>query len=284
MTISLADARRWFAEDLRVSYNLRSPVLVDAFATVPRERFLGPGPWIVRGGFEGGAYSTERDDPALVYHNVAIAIDPARELFNGQPGLIARWLEDLAVAPGQCVVHIGAGTGYFTAVMGHIVGPAGHVHAFEVDRDLARRAAGNVADMSWIHVAHGDGKSGLPKDADVVLVHAGATHVLDEWLDALADGGRLLVPLTGTMPGMAATIGKGFMLRVTRHGSEWNAQVSMIVAIYSLVGHRDDVMQAALGKAMMTGGLTRVTRLRRDPHDAGPTCIVHGTTTCLSAG
>src|SRR5262252_8023855 len=127
MTQSLADARRWFAEDLRVSCNLKNAALVEAFATVPRERFLGPGPWMLRGQFEGGAYSTERDDPSLVYHSVAIAIDLSRELFNGQPGLIARWLEDLAIAPGDSVDHIGAGTGYFTSVIGHVVGPRGQV-------------------------------------------------------------------------------------------------------------------------------------------------------------
>ncbi len=265
-----------------MSCHLTSAALVDAFATVPRERFLPPGPWLIRGMVEGAAWSTESDDPQLVYHNVSVAIDPSRELFNGQPGLIARWLEDIGLAPGQRVVHIGTGTGYFTAVMGHVVGAKGSVHAFEVDPELARRARQNVADLPWIAVTHGDGASGLPTDADIVLVHAGATHVLDEWLDAIADGGRLMAPLTGTMPGMAPTIGKGFMLRATRHGADWKAHISGMVAIYSLVGHRQDAMQAALGKAMMTGGLMKVTRLRRDAHEAGSTCVVHGTTTCLS--
>jgi hypothetical protein len=55
-----------------------------------------------------------------------------------------------------------------------------------------------------------------------------------------------------------------------------------MVAIYSLVGLRDDAMHAALGKALMTGGLMKVARLRRDAHDAWPGCIVHGPTICLS--
>jgi protein-L-isoaspartate(D-aspartate) O-methyltransferase len=282
-TRTTAAARQWFAEDLRVSCHVTSPAIVEAFATVPRERFLGPGPWTMRGLFEGGAYSPEGDDPALVYHNVSIAIDAGRDLYNGQPGLIARWLEDLVIPKGARVVHVGSGTGYYTAILGQLVGPSGRVWALDVDPSLAERARANVAEWPWIEVTHGDGRAGLPPGADVVLIHAGATHVLDEWLDALADGGRLLVPLTGAMPAMGASLGKGMMLRVTRTGPDWTARVSSMVAIYSLVGARDDAMNAALGKAMMTGGLTKVTRLRRDPHEAGTECVLHGTTCCLSA-
>jgi protein-L-isoaspartate(D-aspartate) O-methyltransferase len=274
-------ARHWLAEDLRVCWNIRSTAVLGAFAAIPRERFLPPPPWTMRGFFEGGNFAPDGDDPALVYHNVAIAIDASRELFNGQPGLIARWLEDLAIPPGARVVHIGAGTGYFTAILGHLVGPTGHVYAVDVDPALADRAKRNVAEWPWIEVTQGDGGSGLPAGVDVVLVHAGATHVLDVWLDALADGGRLLVPLTGTMPAMHANIGKGMMLQVTRAGAEWRARVSGMVAIYSLVGGRDDAMNTAVGRAMLSGALMKATRLRRDVHPPGPTCLLHGPTTCL---
>jgi protein-L-isoaspartate(D-aspartate) O-methyltransferase len=282
------DARLWFAEDLRVSCHITSTAIIDALAAVPRERFLGPGPWLMRGMFDAASYTpADRDgapglDPSLVYHNVPIAIDPSRDLYNGQPGLIARWLDDLDIRPGARVVHIGAGTGYFSAILGHLVGPTGRVWAIEVDHALADRARTNLAEWPWIDVSHGDGRSGLPSDVDVVLVHAGATHVLDEWLDALGEGGRLSVPLTGAMAAMGATLGKGLMLRATRDGSSWPARMGVMVAIYSLVGIRDDAMNSALGQAMMTGRLMQTTRIRRDPHAAQPTCIVHGPTTCLS--
>lgn len=282
MTTRLDDARRWFAEDLRVSCNVRSQAVIDAFAAVPRERFLGPPPWTVRTSFEPGAYSPDGADPSLVYHNVPIALDLARDLYNGQPGLIARWLEDLAITPGSRVLHVGAGTGYFTAVLGELVGPSGRVWAVEVDEALAARAAANVADWPWIHVTRGDGVSGLPAPVDVVLIHAGATHVLDAWLDPIADGGRMLVPLTGAMPAMGAHLGKGMMLLAMRAGHDWRTRVYSMVAIYSLVGARDDAMNAALGQAMMTGALTKTTRLRRDAHERADTCIVHGAV-CLSA-
>ena len=39
--------RRFFAEELEAVMKLRSAALVDAFAAVPREQFLRPGPWTV---------------------------------------------------------------------------------------------------------------------------------------------------------------------------------------------------------------------------------------------
>jgi protein-L-isoaspartate(D-aspartate) O-methyltransferase len=42
-TADIAHARRWFAEELRHTAHVRSPSVVEAFATVPRERFAGRG-------------------------------------------------------------------------------------------------------------------------------------------------------------------------------------------------------------------------------------------------
>jgi protein-L-isoaspartate(D-aspartate) O-methyltransferase len=219
-----------------------------------------------------------------VYHDVAIAIDPDRNLYNGQPSLIARWLDDVGLDEGQRVVHIGCGTGYFTAIIGRVVGPTGRVDAIDVDADLAVRARISLSDQPWISVRHGNGTRDLLERADVIVVHAGATHVLDPWLDALADGGQLLLPLTVEIPGMPASIGKGLMVLVTRRGDAWQTQAksSMPVAIYSLKDVRDEKMGAALGQAMMAGSLMKATRIRRDVHELSPSCVVHGPTTCLT--
>jgi protein-L-isoaspartate(D-aspartate) O-methyltransferase len=281
MTLATAEARTWFAEDLRVCGRLRSGALVEAFATVPRERFVGPGPWLVRGLLDPAAYRTDGADPSLVYHNVSIAIDPARELYNGQPGLIARWLEDLALRPGARVWHIGAGTGYFTAIIAHVVGPSGTVLADEIDPALAAAAMRNLTDQPWVTVRTSDGTQPPTAPVDVVLVHAGATHILDVWLDALADGGRLLVPLTASLTGVP-TISKGLTVQVTRTGREYAARACSLVAIYSLVGLRDDGKGTVLGQALTTGRLARVTHLRRDTHAPDDPCVLHGDTVCLS--
>jgi protein-L-isoaspartate(D-aspartate) O-methyltransferase len=112
-------------------------------------------------------------------------------------------------------------------------------------------------------------------------VHAGASHVLGEWLDALREGGRLLVPLTCTMPGMPATLSKGGVLVLKREADHWTVRPLSFVMIYSLVGLRDDDANRELGKAFMGGGWDKVRRATRVPHEKGDACWYHGAALCL---
>jgi protein-L-isoaspartate(D-aspartate) O-methyltransferase len=285
--------RRFFAEELEAICNVRSPGLVDAFAAVPREQFLRPGPWTVLGdsgdGFMMGGpprtRTTADADPSRVYHNIAIAIDPARQLFNGQPGTLAVWLDVLGLAPGARVLHVGCGLGYYTAVMARCVGPSGRVVTYDVDESLASDARRNLASLEWVDVRHGDASDPLGETFDAILVNAGVTHPLDTWLDALAPGGRMLLPLTGTMPAMASTIGKGLAWLLTKqNAAELSARAVGVVAIYSAVGLRDDAVNARLGKAMMGGPMqwNAVKRMRRDPHEPSASCWLHGPAWCWS--
>ena len=42
----VAPIRRFYAEEeIGILGGVESPAIIEAFATVPRERFLGPGPW-----------------------------------------------------------------------------------------------------------------------------------------------------------------------------------------------------------------------------------------------
>jgi GNAT superfamily N-acetyltransferase len=77
-------ARRGYAEELRFTAPIRSPAVVAAFAAVPRERFLGPGPWRILSPMSPGEYWTTEDaDPRHLYHDVLAAIDEPRRLNNG---------------------------------------------------------------------------------------------------------------------------------------------------------------------------------------------------------
>jgi protein-L-isoaspartate(D-aspartate) O-methyltransferase len=284
--------RRFFAEELEAVCNFRSPALVDAFAAVPREQFLGPGPWTVLGdagesfmmGGPARMRPTPDADPARVYHNIAIAIDPARQLFNGQPGTLAVWIDLLDLAPGSRVLHVGCGPGYYTAVMAHAVGPSGRVLGLEIDGPLADAARRNLAPFPWVDVRQVDGASARFDGAfDAVLVNVGVTHPLDAWLDALAPNARLILPLTGTMPQMGATIGKGVTWLLTRQDDvSLAARPIGVVAIYSAIGVRDDDLNTRVGKALMGGPMqwTAVKRLRRDAHEPTGSCWLHGTGFC----
>jgi protein-L-isoaspartate(D-aspartate) O-methyltransferase len=195
----LAAIRRFYAEELEAVCGLDSKAIVEAFATVPRERFLGPGPWslcVTEAGPRLFTYRRTADDnPRHVYHNVAIAIHESRILNNGQPGTIAGWFQWLDLAEGERIAHIGCGTGYYSAILAVITGPTGSVLAFEVDPMLAAKARENLSLHPNVAVGDGDGST-WAGPLDVIVVNAGTTHAQPSWLEALRDGGRMLLPLT----------------------------------------------------------------------------------------
>lgn len=290
-SMNVADVRRFFAEEIRVVHNIGSQRVIDAIATVPRERFLPPGPWQIRGGellasfFSGSPAplrQTDDADPRHVYHDLSIAIDPVRDLYNGQPSFIATWLYMLKISEGDRVVHIGTGMGYYTAIIAHIVGPSGMVYGIEIDPALVRAARNNLVPWPWASVHEGNGSSALTSNVDVVVVHAGSSHILDIWLDVLADDGRLLVPLTVAMPDISKTASKGMVLVIERDKDNWGARFTSPVVIYSLQDIRDETSAQALSKAMMSPTFTKVRRIRREAHEQSPTCWLHGTTVCIS--
>jgi protein-L-isoaspartate(D-aspartate) O-methyltransferase len=209
MPDALTEPRRWYAQDLK----LRAPVrrqmaIVEAFASVPRERFLGPGPWRLLP--EGsGAFVTPDDDPRWLYHDALVTIDERRGLNNGLPSFWARSFDHLDWNRGRRVMQVGAGTGYYAAVLAELVGPNGRVITVECDAALAAKAGDNLRSWVQVEVVEGDGRTHDPGDVDTVVVFAGSTHPAPLWLDRLTAGGQLLMPLT-------AENWLGFLLQVTR--------------------------------------------------------------------
>lgn len=291
--IELERRRRFFAEELEAVCKLQTPALVDAFARVAREQFLPPGPWTVLAD-SGESYTlgkgvrtrvTPDADPARVHHNIAVAIDPQRQLFNGQPGMLGAWIDTLGLAPGARVLHVGCGLGYYTAVMGECIGSSGRVLAFEVDEALAGEARRRLGSRPWIEARRGDASGLLGEGFDAILVNVGVTHPLDSWLDALAPGGRMMLPLTTAMPGLGSTLGKGLVLLITRDEARaFAARAITVVAVYSALGIRDPEMNERIGKAMMAGSAQwmEVKRLRRDAHEPEASCWLHGRSCCFS--
>ena len=282
-----AAVRRFYAEEIQAVSNIKSQAVVEALASVRRERFLPPGPWSIRGEADFQSQSplrqTADDDPRRVYHNIAVAIDATRMLFNGAPSVVASALDALKLAPGERVLHVGAGLGYYTAIAAACVGSSGRVLGIEVDDALAAGARANLADLPWVEVRQGDGAEPLHEAFDAVLINAGVTHPLPAWLDALAPGGRMILPITATMPPMT-TVGKGPMVLVTRTDDpqKLDARFVGFVAIYSALGVRDETANTLLGQALVKMPFAPVKSLRRDPHERDQTCWLHGQGFCLA--
>jgi protein-L-isoaspartate(D-aspartate) O-methyltransferase len=280
---TLDDCRRFYAEEVQLSAHLTSPTLIEAFARVPREKFLGPGPWdIVMPDLTTGvtSYLTTADsDPRRVYHNVVIALDRSRDLANGHPGTLAHYINSLNLMRGERVYHLGCGSGYYTAIMSEAVGDSGRVLASEVHPELGPAAQRNLADRQNVSVHAGDGMQFDPGECDAMLINAGVTHPLGLWLDRVPVGGRIVLPIT--MP-MAPNLGKGVMLKITRQPGGYSTQLVSFVAIYSCTSMRDPRRESLLGQALASGTLLRIKSVRRDPHAPTETCAAHGDDVCLS--
>ena len=270
----LAAARRVYAEMVCAYADATDLRLLEAFATVPREHFLGPGPWKFTT-YTNSYAETPSADPIYLYRDRLYAIDAARRLNNGLPGFLAFLIDALALKPGDRVAHVGSGVGYYTAIMAELVGPSGRVFGREVDADLARRAAANLASYAQVDVAPGSGVDLDCRDLDGLFINAGATHPLPVWLDALEPGGRLVLPLTNDNRW-------GITVKVTRRTDAYDAVSLGQVGIYPCEGARDPAAAKALAKALKKGGADKVTTLRRDRHRKGESCWLHGRGWCLS--
>ena len=279
-------AQRIFFADL-ITANAGIPKtdrrLADAFASVPRERFIGPGPWKIFS--SSGLVETPSEDPAFLYQDVTVSLAADRHINNGQPLLHAISLAALNPAPGETVLHIGAGTGYYTAILSKLVGPTGSILAYEIEQDLAQRATTNLADYPNVTVYHRSGSQGTLPDCDAIYVNAGATAPLDVWLDKLRVNGRLLFPLTPSDSPDGAP-GAGAMLLVTRSSAspnacEFHARFVTSAIFINCAGARDEETARKLSAVFKRGNYRNVCSLHRNlPPDE--TCWFAGNNWWLS--
>jgi protein-L-isoaspartate(D-aspartate) O-methyltransferase len=286
--LTLDDCRLFYAEEIRFAVGVNSPALLEAFARVPREKFLGPRPWQI-GSPEQRALSlagmgslsyTPTDDPRHLYHNVVVALDAARDVNNGQPSALARWIEALDLKAGDRVYHLGCGVSCYTAIIAEVVGLRGSVVAAEVLADLAALARENLSRYPNVTVHAADGASFDPDACAAMLINAGVTHPHPLWLNRLREGGRLVLPVTMAT---SATLGTGVMVRIVRQRGGFSAQVVTFVGIYSCTSVRDPELEPLVKKALTTGALLNLASARRDPHEPVDTCLLHGREVCLSS-
>jgi protein-L-isoaspartate(D-aspartate) O-methyltransferase len=284
--LPIETVRLCFAEGIRVAARIRLPAVAKAFAAIPRERFLSPGPWSIS---RFGTYTqTESSDPRYLYHDVMVAIDLTRKLNNGLPSSHAEWMDALELLPSDRVLHVGCGLGYYTAIIAEIVTPAGRVTAIEIDPDLAARARTNLANTSNVTVIETDGVSYDPGDVDVIYVNVGVSHPEPLWLDRLQIGGRLLVPLTAIGAGFESIEGSGsagLMLLVRKVRDGYYASFIGLAGFYPSPTGRNMAYNLALGKLLreaILGKRSVVRVVRRDFHTADDTCWFHGDGFCIS--
>jgi protein-L-isoaspartate(D-aspartate) O-methyltransferase len=225
---------------------------------------------------DGGSLLTEDADPRRLYQNVLIALDESKGINNGQPSLWAEFLDRLELREGDSALHLGCGTGYYTAILAEIVGPGGRVTAVEIDAGMVARAHQALALWPQVRVIQEDGANSKFEAVDAVVVSAGATHPLKAWLDAVKPEGRMVFPLTSDE-------GSGAMVSLRRLSADsFAAHLEFGAQFIPFAGARDPVVSRRLSEALERDRGAPVRSLRCDVHAEDESCWLHGEGWCFS--
>lgn len=262
--MDLAELRRVYARQMLALANASADSrLEDAFAAVPREKFLGEGPWRIMTPWSP-YMPVQNRDPALIYQDVVVALDEAHGINNGSPALHAHWLHAAAPRAGERVAHIGAGAGYYSAILAEFVGETGHVTAVEYDAGRAASAASNLADRANVEVVHGNGHEWPREITDVVYVNFAVSRPAAAWIENLAVGGRLVFPLGVPRdgPGMQGGLNALSLMIEHRHRGYAATPLSPVAFVFAEGGDRQSDEDAqALHALLRQGGWQKIRSL-----------------------
>jgi protein-L-isoaspartate(D-aspartate) O-methyltransferase len=196
-----------YVHQLKTEGAIRSPAVERAFRSVERHRLLET---FYHRPVEAPDFALVQHDPEhphpehlkLIYADAALAtrlVDGMPASSTSQPSLVAQMLELLDLTPGLRVLEIGAGTGYNAALMAELVGDQHLVVTVDVLDDVVAQTRWLLALAGYpgIGVLLRDGVQGAPERApfDRIVATVGCSDLSPRWVEQLADGGVLLVPL-----------------------------------------------------------------------------------------
>jgi protein-L-isoaspartate(D-aspartate) O-methyltransferase len=190
--VLLDESRSLFAAVLSRASGRHIPDIERAFRAVHREDFFPPGPWLVY--TDGGYVPTPSADPVWLQQDLLFAIDWEKGINNGQPSLHAKWIAAVDPKPGERVLHVGCGNGFYSAILASLVGETGGVAAFEIEPEIAAAARRHLGAYSHVDVRSTSAATGTLPTSDIIYVNAASGQPLTSWIDALRPGGRLVFP------------------------------------------------------------------------------------------
>ena len=158
---------------------LRTPRIIEAFRRVDRADFVLP------------EYASH------AYADTALPIGHGQTI--SQPYTVALMLELLAPHEGERILDVGSGSGWTTALLAEIVGPEGAVYGVELVPELVAFGQENIAAYGFANasITQATDVLGLPAHApyDNILVSAADTHVPEQLVAQLKEGGTMVLPV-----------------------------------------------------------------------------------------
>lgn len=155
---------------------IEAPRVLAAMLAVPREEFVP----------ESLRHEAYADGPLPIGAGQTIS----------QPFTVAWMLQALELEGSENVLEIGTGSGYGAAVLSLL---AASVHTVERIPRLFHAAASRLQRLGYanVHVHLDDGTLGCPEYApyDAIVVTAAAAVLPEAYIEQLADGGRIVIPL-----------------------------------------------------------------------------------------
>lgn len=115
-----------------------------------------------------------------------------------QPSLIFSMLDDLKLGPGLEVLEIGTGSGWNAGLIACGVGDDRLVYSIDLQADLVEKARKhlNSVGLNRVNLRAGDGGLGWDGETfDRIIVTVGSADIPPAWVESLAEGGILVIPL-----------------------------------------------------------------------------------------
>ena len=134
------------------------------------------------------------DLQAYAYDNGPLPIGHGQTI--SQPYIVALMTDLLQPTQQHCVLEVGTGSGYQTAILSQLVK---QVYTIELVKELGEAAEERLKRLQYhnIEIRVGNGYLGWPEHApyDGIIVTAAASHIPPALIKQLKPGGRMVIPV-----------------------------------------------------------------------------------------
>ncbi len=185
----------------------------------------------------GGIVQVESPKPtskqlAKIYSDTGLMIREIPHSAASQPSLVFAMLADLELTRGLKVLEVGTGSGWNAGLIAFGVEDDRLVYSIDLQPDLVEKARIHLGAVGFNHVnlRVGDGGFGWTGEIfDRIIVTVGSPDIPPAWVQSLADGGILVMPLK--TPGVGDPI-----LRLHRQGDRLTGKFTLWAGFMSLQG------------------------------------------------